>query len=248
MTTISNAPAGTGVLQMIRAEVSVRDFQRWMGTRRLLDPDHAMHCLLTECFGELAPRPFRLIVPRGGATGCLYGYGVACAEELRDAAAACADPLQARILPSGGMDSKAMPPDWQAGRRLGFEVRIRPIIRKARGSGREESEVDAFQYRAEAFPPREMPHTREQVYAQWLSDRFTGKGADPDLETVRMASFQRTRAHRKLHRRHIEGPDAVMRGTLTITGPDAFAGALRQGIGRHRAYGYGMLLLRPARG
>ena len=49
----ANAPAATGALQMVRAEVSVRDFQRWMGTRRLQDPDHAMHCLLTECFGDL---------------------------------------------------------------------------------------------------------------------------------------------------------------------------------------------------
>ena len=50
-------------LQMIRADISVRDFQRWMGSRRLQDADHAMHCLLTECFGELAPKPFRALLP-----------------------------------------------------------------------------------------------------------------------------------------------------------------------------------------
>ena len=38
-----------------------------------------------------------------------------------------------------------------------------------------------------------------------------------------------------------------MRGIMTITDPDAFSGTLSQGIGRHRSYGYGMLLLRPAR-
>ena len=53
-------------LQMIRAEIGLRDFQRWMGMRRLQDPDHAMHCLLTECFGkDLAPKPF----PRDDAPG-----------------------------------------------------------------------------------------------------------------------------------------------------------------------------------
>ena len=165
---------------MVRAEVSVRDFQRWMGTRRLQDPDHAMHCLLTECFGDLAPKPFRLIVPRGGATGCLYGYGTADADELREAAAFCADPLQARILPEDGMDSKLMPVDWQVGKRLGFEVRVRPIVRRARGSGREEAEVDSFQALADTFPPKKMPYTREQVYAQWLAERFNGKGAALD--------------------------------------------------------------------
>ena len=64
MTTTLNDQTATAALQMVRAEVNVRDFQRWMGTRRLQDPDHAMHCLLTECFGDLAPKPFRLMVRR----------------------------------------------------------------------------------------------------------------------------------------------------------------------------------------
>ena len=136
MTTTVNAPVTTGTLQMVRADVNMRDFQRWMGTRRLQDPDHAMHCLLTECFGDLAPKPFRLIVPRDGATGCLYGYGTADADTLRDMASACADPLQSRIIPAKGMDSKQMPSEWQTGRRLGFEVRIRPIVRLERDTSR----------------------------------------------------------------------------------------------------------------
>ena len=248
MTTTANAPATTGTLQMIRAEINVRDFQRWMGTRRLQDQDHAMHCLLTECFGDLAPKPFRLIIPRGSATGCLYGYGQNNAGALREAAAICADPLQSRIIPAGGVDSKPMPSEWQANKRLGFDVRVRPIVRKARGSGREEAEVDAFQVKAETFRPKEMPFTREQVYAQWLSEQFSRKGgATLESDSVKLVSFQRTRSYRKLRSRHTEGPDAVMRGTLTITDPRAFAAMLSQGIGRHRAYGFGMLLLRPAR-
>ena len=39
--------------------------------------------------------------------------------------------------------------------------------------------------------------------------------------------------------------DAVLRGVLSITNPRAFAELLARGIGRHRSYGYGMLLLRP---
>ena len=36
-----------------------------------------------------------------------------------------------------------------------------------------------------------------------------------------------------------------MSGALTITDGEKFAQLLARGIGRHRAYGYGMLLLRP---
>ena len=92
-TTIAREAAPqAATLQMIRAEINVREFHRWMGIRRLQDPDHAMHCLLTECFGKpphegdgLAPKPFRLILPRDCPQGTLYGYGKANAEELRDA-------------------------------------------------------------------------------------------------------------------------------------------------------------------
>ena len=249
MTTTANTPA-TAALQMVRAEISVRDFQRWMGTRRLQDTDHAMHCLLTECFGDLAPKPFRLVVPRGGSTGCLYGYGQADADGLRDAAAVCADPLQARILPAGSIDSKPMPMKWAKDKRFGFDIRIRPIVRRTdNAQERPGKECDAFLYEALRYPEKSgMTRTREQVYAQWLAEQFHRKGAAAlDVESARLVSFQRTRAHRKLRSRHTEGPDAVMRGELTVSDPDAFADMLSQGIGRHRAYGYGMLLLRPAR-
>ena len=271
MTTPASVIQETSTLQMVRAEVNVREFQHWMGCRRIQDQDHAMHCLLTECFGDMAPKPFRLIVPRGGSTGCLYGYGQADADALREASAICADPLQCRILPADRMDSKPMPSEWQTDRRLGFEVRIRPVVRLHRDldrvppdklrlfrqdqrNGEREfkprpgMECDVFQWKALLFDKGEMPHSREQVYAEWLSDQLARiGGASLDVDRTKLVSFQRTRAVRKLHTRYIEGPDAVMRGVLTVTDSDAFAGLLTRGIGRHRAYGYGMLLLRPAR-
>ena len=236
----------TAPLQLIRANIRVRDFHRWMGDRLLRDADHAMHCLLNECFGDLAPKPFRLIVPRGAACGMLYGYGRAEADALRDAAGVYADPLQAKILSGHTINSKPMPTEWRAGKRLGFETRIRPIVRRSRNaedqSGRE---WDAFQLKAMQYPKNEMPYSREEVYREWLSDQFSRRGG-ARLESAKLRSFQRTRAVRKLRACHSEGPDAIMWGVLTITDADAFTALLAQGIGRHRAYGYGMLLLRPA--
>ena len=264
MTAATNAAPEAATLQMVRAEVNVRDFQRWMGVRRLQDPDHAMHCLLTECFGDLAPKPFRLIVPRGGSTGCLYGYGQSGADDLREEADICADPLQSRIIPASTIDSKPMPSEWRGGKRLGFEVRIRPVVRLKKHTSRIPPEVqrsfkegglrpgkecDAFLYKAIGHPEKGgMKRTREQVYAEWLSDQLARiGGATLDVERTKLMAFQRTRAFREARTRYSEGPDAVMRGILTVTCSDAFANLLARGIGRHRAYGYGMLLLRPAR-
>ena len=237
-------------LQMIRAEIGLRDFQRWMGMRRLQDPDHAMHCLLTECFGkELAPKPFRMMTPRGGRHGCLYGYGAADADALRDAAAMFACPLQAGIIPAGRIESKPMPSEWQIGKKLGFEIRVRPTRRLTRPIGDSGkchvAERDAFLM--QALDESRETRSREAVYSDWLAERLEScGGAELEPCSTKLVSFQRSRAVRRQHTRHSEGPDALMRGNLVVTDGDAFAKLLAGGVGRHRAYGYGMLLLRPA--
>ena len=142
-----------------------------------------------------------------------------------------------------------MPAEWADGKRLGFEVRIRPVVRRSkRAYSRPGKEYDAFQIEADQYPKGEMPRNREQVYKDWLARQFDMRGgAKLELESVAMKSFQRIRAYRKRNAsRYSEGPDALMGGVLTVTDGAAFASMLKKGIGRHRAYGYGMLLLRPA--
>ena len=250
MTATSEGTSRVQNLQMVRAEIDVREFGRWMGVRRFRDQDHAMHCLLVECFGKMAPKPFRLILPRGGSTGVLYGYGESTADVLNEAAAVCADPLQSRIMPAELLDSKAMPTRWQAGKRLGFETRIRPIVRRSRRNGNGPSgECDAFLWEAVKQPKGGMKRGREDVYTEWLSQQLDRiGGASLEIGSTKLVSFQRSRAVRNHGARYSEGPDALMRGVLTVTDPAGFSGLLARGVGRHRAYGYGMLLLRPSRG
>ena len=240
----------TRSVHMIRAELDVNAFHRWAGSRGLIsrnafDEGFAMHCLLVESFGELAPKPFRVIIPRDRRrNGVLYGYCQSDVDALREAAAAYADPLQGKILPATRIDSKAMPSSWERGRRLGFEVLVRPIVRPAKGDRRAGKEIDAFQREACRYPKGGMERTRENVYTDWLADRLDGRGAQ--LNGARLTSFQRVRTVRKLRTHATEGPRAVMQGTLTVTDPHGFQCLVAHGIGRHKAYGYGMLLLRPA--
>ena len=287
MTTATVARPTTGTLRMIRGEIDMREFHRWMGGRRFQDADHAMHCLLVECFGHtmqvprgagpdgeaeevMAVKPFRLMVPRDNrGPGCLYAYTGLNVEELRERMGMCGCPLQERMLDSKRLDDKVMPSEWREGLRLGFEVRVRPVIRlprnkeklppdmtprfPARSSDEDNlrlgAEVDAFQWEALQYPKGEMDRSREAVYREWLGNQVAQlKGAEIDAEKTTLVSFQRTRAVRKLRRGQVEGPDAVMRGVLTVTDSEAFTALLTHGIGRHRAYGYGMLLLRQASG
>ena len=259
--TSSDVPTATATspLQMIRADIDMRSFHRWAGSRRMMsrnafDEGYAMHCLLTESFGERAPKPFRMIAPRGKGLessdryifrGVLYGYGHAGADALREASTLYADPLQYAALQVDGLKSKPMPVAWRTGQRLSFEVLIRPTIRRSkRAANHPGTEWDAFLWEAIQHPKGVMKRSREDVYTDWLRDQFRRRGG-AQLEEASLKSFQRTRVIRRRGSRPIEGPDAVMSGTLTVTDADEFAKLLARGIGRHRAYGYGMLLLRP---
>ena len=249
----SSAPckSPTFTLHMVQASIDLWAFHRWAGTRRLMhrrvfDDGYALHRLLTECFGDLAPKPFRLIAARqrGPRHGVLYGYARVNAVDLRAAAGLYADPWQRRALPPDRIESKSMPTDWRVDQRLGFDLRVRPIRRPRHSSTRRPTERDVFQLEAVQHPPGKMSRSREAVYAEWLAAQFQRHGG-AHLEHAALASFQRTQVIRRLGQGPTEGPTAVLRGTLTVTDSEAFTRLVARGIGRHLAYGYGMLLLRP---
>ncbi len=205
-----------------------------------------MHCLLMETFGGISPKPFRLLAPRqsGVSRGVLYGYAEVSADQLVDSSANFADPLQTLVLPKESIQTKVMPLDWESGRRLGFEVLVRPVVRQTRNGEHPGAERDAYQRETEQLEKGTPPPSREDAYVQWLSDRLSRQGG-AKLEECRLRTFRRVRVLRKLHGPSIDGPCAVMHGTLTISEGRKFSKLLRSGIGRHRSYGYGMLLLRP---
>jgi CRISPR system Cascade subunit CasE len=92
---------------------------------------------------------------------------------------------------------------------------------------------------------------RENAYTTWLA-REIAKGNAAQLEIARLITFRRTRVLRRpsqpgarRHRVESEGPDAILRGRLRIEDGAGFSGLLGRGVGRHRAFGFGMLLLMP---
>lgn len=242
-------------LRMIRATIDLAAFNRWAADRGLVHPrgafdeGYALHALLTESFGAQAPRPFRMMPAPGGRTAVLYGYGAAPAEILADSARRCADPLHLRALPPDSLACKSMPDHWTEGKRYAFEVRVRPVRRSDKNGDRARSqERDAFQAEAETHPPAGMPRSREAVYGDWLAERLEHQGGARLDGPPTLAHFRRTAILRKgaqgKHRLS-EGPDAVLRGRLAIRDAARFHALLAEGIGRQKAFGYGMVLVRP---
>jgi CRISPR system Cascade subunit CasE len=232
------------------------------------DEGRALHHVLDETFGPGTLRPFRLMAARDATQGSIYAYTMQTEADVRAAVTAAAPPEAGRIIGLDRLDFKAMPTNWTTGRRLGFDVRIRAIVRiknelpnprqptKPYKAG---AELDAFFVEAQRNHPGSRPvfvdgeatssgmlaagRTRESVYRDWLAARF-GEAAQFDPDRTTMQKFHRTRVARA--GRSNEGPDAVFHGELTIADPAAFARLLSGGVGRHKAYGYGMLLLRQA--
>ena len=258
-----NTGTHTDALHLVRIPLRIDALARWAGERgwgggrrgEAFDEGRALHHLLAEAFGPGAAHCFRFLVAPGGSAGSLYLYSEQNAESLREAAESCAWPEHLGVFPLSRLESRAMPLAWRAGQHLGFDLRVRPVRRllrdleTPRGRMARGAEVDAFLAEALRRHPGEPGgmagegRTREAVYLDWLEERLGG-AAELKRSVSRLARFRRTCVLRG--RSGPEGPDATIHGTLRVSDPDGFAELLRRGIGRHRAYGYGMLLLRPA--
>lgn len=239
-------------LHLVELPISLRSLHQWAALRLPrdgMDEGLALHHLLGEVFGPSTLQPFRLMVAPRAREGSLYAYASDDAATLAKNASATLTPDLAAVVHLGKLRSLPRPAIWVQGQKLGFDLRLRPVVRLASAlSGQDDTgapvqfrkgaEVDAFL----AAALRDQTPNRETIYLGWLAERLS-PAATLEPNATRLSSFERSIIHRD--GRRIEGPDAVVHGTLTVNDPEGFAALLKKGIGRHRSYGYGMILLRP---
>ncbi len=263
-------------LYLIQSKVHQPSLQAWMAHRGFTDINHALHSLLVENLGRgLAPNPFRYMESNRDAYATIYGYTSHHGEELQDAMEAFADPERELIMPPDQIQSKLMRTDFPNGALLGFEIKLRPVIRVPGDRGRT-WEIDAYHHylnEREAnhkadikhhawtlstwdedpeneglekprTPVLSPPDEREVVYAEFLRHLLDRQGSCA-LERAVRRIYKRTMAVRQLGAVPSEGPEVVYFGNMRVIDEDKVGDLLRRGIGRHRTYGYGMLLLKP---
>lgn len=259
--------ASSSPLQLLHTRPDPRRLAAWAARRRLLlaegDPGYALHALLAAAFGEQAPQPFRYLDAEQG----LLAYTRMDIDTVRRQVA-LADPEVVAALglaataEHGGFSLRPFPTQWPKDHVLGFELRLRPVIRE----GRSGQERDAFLAEAERSGS-EAVVDRTDVYRRWLRARleertdaaaghWQGGAALLDATMTRyrlLGVLRRTQAAGAADSgggarqpRVTIGPDVVMQGRLRVSDPLAFGQLLARGVGRHRAFGFGMLLLRPA--
>lgn len=230
-----------------RSRAAARDF----------DEGYAVHALFAALFdhqapedARVAPKPFHVVDPRCRTLDVL-GYAMLDHRALAERAKTFADPLAWGVCDLDGIASKPMPSAFEAGMRLGFSVRVCPVRRIAKRGPmqRDRAEVDAFLARSWEVGP-DVPLDRQDVYRAWLCEELAKEGAAKVLDTS-MTNFQLGALHRRAHGQEGKAhrtarPDVTFEGALEVGDPAGFVQRLARGVGRHRAFGFGMLLLRPA--
>lgn len=231
------------------------------------DDGYVMHAVLAAVFGEMQPGPFvfeRVLTPSVLATerpsavsdDVVLAYASRSLDSARERSDGAHGDLvrwsesKSRLVPAIAVDT-----------RLAFSTRVLPIVRSraasegrpqhGRGHGRE---LDAFVAECARVGPSTYVD-RADVYRRWLAERMSPQGDSPfggaELEDFSLQAFRRVKLLRKeganggRRPRHVlERPDALVTGTLRVTHEAAFRALLARGIGRHRAFGFGMLLIR----
>lgn len=217
---------------------------------RDIDDGYLCHCVLREIWQDIAPSPF-VLRDHGGIVD-VWGYTRASSAELVEHARAFGDPaLLGVIADLDSVASKPMP-QLSEGRCVGFRVRACPVVRLARATNghRAGAEVDAFLARCFSVGG-DVAVSREQVYVDWLTTRLDRpETTGVRVRRVGVAGMKRDRFVRRTQAaprdtRRLERPDVEFVGELLVVDGGRFAGWLAHGVGRHRAFGFGAVILVP---
>lgn len=241
----------TAPLFMVHLPLDERRLGLFAAAQRRLDDDegYLFHAVLAALFGPDAPKPFTVTAQPGGGRAIL-AYARLDQPALSELARLQAPPEAYAVIDWTGAASKPMPAAFHVDQVLAFTVRVLPTVRTGKHHPvfRPGAEVDAFLAQAESNRDAPKPD-RDTVYLAWLEARCVDSGAA--LVAARITGRRR----RTLVRKAADGtrqalrqhPDLDIAGTLVVRNPDLFRAFLARGLGRHRAFGFGMLLLRPGR-
>lgn len=199
---------------------------------------YTLHAWFAALFGDRSPKPFRYIDRRGE----VLAYAPHAASELLKHAQAFASPQAWAALDADGVASKPMPAAWREGQRLRLEVLTCPVSRK------DDEEKDLYLRALDRLG--EQAPTRGEVYCEWFIRQWAEVAELEHVELLGMTARNRLlRRARNGHSRLVtlERPQALFAADAVVMDSVRFTELLTRGIGRHRAFGFGMALLSPPR-
>jgi CRISPR system Cascade subunit CasE len=153
------------------------------------------------------------------------------------------------------VESKPWEPTLRAGDWLGFMLRANPTV--ARGAGirmpgqrgvrgkRHDVVMDALHDVTPGARAARWPDAVVAAGRQWLIQQGARVGFEPDADTLRIDGYDTVRISRSSEK-PVEFGRVEFEGVMEVTNPAAFLAAVVAGLGRARAFGCGLMLLRRA--
>ena len=157
--------------------------------------------------------------------------------------------------PSGvwSVQTREFAPKLKGGMRFRFDLRANPTVSDKRDGKTRRHDV-VMQEKKRLLAERglnrwcewqggEKPHLYSIVRntcGAWLQSRATRNGFDVDLSELAVEAYQPQAQDKDLKFTTVD-----FRGALTVVDPRAFGVALCEGVGRAKAFGCGLLLIRP---
>lgn len=148
-----------------------------------------------------------------------------------------------------GVESKPFAPALTAGDRLAFRLRANPTIARRDGESRS-VRSDVLMHAKSAFRPGERTSAAchaamDAAAGGWLKARAASCGfgllAPPIIGAYRQHAFSKTR-----QRKSIRFSTVDYEGVIEVVDPERFVASVIHGIGRAKAFGCGLMLVRRA--
>ena len=149
------------------------------------------------------------------------------------------------------VETKPYGPKLTNGQQLSFSLRANPVVAKKTGDGRKIARHDVVMNAKHDLSASSTGKTNismgELQYAagiKWLNDRADRLGFDFDPGQVRVFGYQQYRIKSRKQKDLIRFSTLDYSGILTVTESERFNRTLVDGVGRAKAFGCGLLLVR----
>lgn len=146
------------------------------------------------------------------------------------------------------VESKSFAPRLDAGETLAFRLRANPTVSHRVDGQKHSRRSDVLMHAKSAFTPdqrasQECKDSMDAAACQWLAGQGEKHGfalcGPPEVSGYRQHNLGRRKKGKPIQ---FSGVDYT--GKLEVTDPEAFLASLTQGLGRSKAFGFGMMMIR----
>ncbi|MDB5969448.1 MAG: cas6e [Hydrocarboniphaga sp.] len=147
--------------------------------------------------------------------------------------------------PGWQIETKLFQPQLEEGDELAFDLRANPVVTRRTEGGARRHDVVCDALRTQAGEPIDRALIERAAGLAWLAKQGSRCGFRFDEGEVRTGAYRQERV-RKDGGGDIRYSTLDFSGRLTVTDPEPFRAALRNGLGKAKAFGCGLLLVRRA--